>query len=478
MGPTLSVYEESNKMLPRLVTIIIVQAALLTFPLQALPQATGPVHNLTSDKSYLTIQEAIDDANESDSILVEHGIYQLSAPIVVDKSLTLTGDTESPQSVSIWAPVAGPDRDCFQIIANEVTIEGFQMLGAQDTETNTNSAIAVGNYSLAGIRDITISSCHMGYCSFGIFLYRAQHVTISENKIWSCRTSDQQYANGKAIVIYGEGPAEQPQTYDIHIRNNDIFNNAFLGIQIDNQSVTGGPVNADVLIDNNIICNNGGPIDHIAPVDFYCGISSTGNTANVTITHNHIYGHITGTYSRFHAASAAVRLGTEELPDTNWIIAANTIYHNFRGIYIENAIDIDLSANHIYNNAQAIVVEDGNVGHAGVNIIRENTVNTWAEFVCNAGFGSGDPNGCINRGPNTFDAAYNFWGHPSGPGGAGSGSGDPVSVNVNYQPYLAATPSVSNYQNPCPKGDLDGDCDVDFHDFAILAASWSVATEP
>jgi nitrous oxidase accessory protein NosD len=461
----------------KMMTILVILTALLTFPIQTL-SADGPVYNLTSNKSYLTIQQAIDDANESDTIRVDHGTYHLSIPVIVDKSLTLTGDTNSPQSVSIWAPVTGSDRDCFQVLDNEVTIEGFQMLGAQDTSTSTNSAIAVGNYSVAGINDINISSCHMGYCSFGIFLYRAQNVTVSKNKIWSCQSSSQQYENGIAIVIRGQGSAEQQQTSNINIHDNELFSNTFLGIRIDNQSVTGGPVNADILINNNLICNNGGPIDHIAPVDSYCGISSTGNTANVTIRNNRIYGHVAGNYSRFHAASAAIRIGTEGLPDTNWTITANTIHDNFRGVYIRNATDIDVIANHIYDNAQALVIEDGNIGQVSLNIIRQNNVDTWSEFVCGAGFGSGDPNGCINLGSNELEADYNYWGHPSGPGGAASGSGDTISANVSYKPYLAAPPSVSNYQNPCPLGDLDGDCDVDFHDFAFLAASWPTKDQP
>jgi hypothetical protein len=29
----------------------------------------------------------------------------------------------------------------------------------------------------------------------------------------------------------------------------------------------------------------------------------------------------------------------------------------------------------------------------------------------------------------------------------------------------------------CPAGDLDGDCDVDFYDLAIMANNWLVGTE-
>jgi len=41
----------------------------------------------------------------------------------------------------------------------------------------------------------------------------------------------------------------------------------------------------------------------------------------------------------------------------------------------------------------------------------------------------------------TVDARNNWWGDPSGPGGAGPGTGDPVTSNVLYNPWLGVAPA-------------------------------------
>ena len=94
------------------------------------------------------------------------------------------------------------------------------------------------------------------------------------------------------------------------------------------------------------------------------------------------------------------------------------------------------------------------------------------------------------------NAKYNFWGHISGPQDPNGttetdgitchsvdvvknadGQGNDVSEeNAHYCPWLAV-PVISS-SSPCPVGDLDGDCDNDFFDFARFAANWLEGTEP
>jgi parallel beta-helix repeat protein len=95
-----------------------------------------------------------------------------------------------------------------------------------------------------------------------------------------------------------------------------------------------------------------------------------------------------------------------------------------------------------------------------------------------------------------FDAEYNWWGKVSGPNDpCGTtetdgtdcydvseilnllpvdGLGNGVSENVIYCAWLIAPANTST--KPCPAGDLDFDCDVDFKDLAILADNWLKGT--
>ncbi|MEN8127970.1 MAG: right-handed parallel beta-helix repeat-containing protein [Planctomycetota bacterium] len=49
---------------------------------------------------------------------------------------------------------------------------------------------------------------------------------------------------------------------------------------------------------------------------------------------------------------------------------------------------------------------------------------------------SGNDSGMTNTGINTANAENNWWGDATGPGGEGAGFGDPVSVNVDFFPWL------------------------------------------
>jgi parallel beta-helix repeat protein len=100
----------------------------------------------------------------------------------------------------------------------------------------------------------------------------------------------------------------------------------------------------------------------------------------------------------------------------------------------------------------------------------------------------------IENANNAVDASYNWWGDMTGPSDPcgtvetdGSvcydvsviknkdGLGNAVSENVIYCPWLLV-PIISS-DSPCPAGDLDGDCDVDFKDLEILANNWLEGTE-
>ena len=95
-----------------------------------------------------------------------------------------------------------------------------------------------------------------------------------------------------------------------------------------------------------------------------------------------------------------------------------------------------------------------------------------------------------------IDVTYNWWGDVTGPYDPNGitetdgidcsipveeilnadGMGDAVSENAPYCPWLLAPLQTSN--NPCPRGDLDFDCDVDLNDFVILAGNWLECVNP
>jgi len=150
------------------------------------------------------------------------------------------------------------------------------------------------------------------------------------------------------------------------------------------------------------------------------------------------------------------------------------------GVYFYTVADLDVQANEIIDCNEAVHIEDSHVG-VGVNF---NVITGSSSY------------GVNNTGGVPVDATYNWWGHVSGPNDpAGTaetdgsscynvsitknanGLGDGVTdEDVQYCPWLLAPIMATN--SPCPPGDLDGDCDVDFDDFAVLAENWLQGVTP
>lgn len=392
---------------------------------------------------YHTIQEAINHATSGMNIIVAVGTYNLSSPIAVNKSVNITGDTASPSNVVINAPQTGTDKDCFQVTADNVTIQGFKIQGAKDTVANWNSGVAIGNYSIPGVQNITISHNQIINCSNGIYLYGAQHITISDNKISNSTADDIGYWNGKGIEVYGEDAGADPQPYDIDILRNEICGNELFGIELNvwDMGETTDWVDMQVVIDGNKIYDNGGPLywDGYENYSLYRGISANDWSANVTITDNEIYNHLPTNLSRFVGSSG---IGIRGYAVKDWNISENDIHDNVRGVYIyggygddPNSTEVVITDNDIHNGTQGIAVGEygsGDIGYARYNNIYNNHDST---YISKGVY----PYGVANLGTGTFDATYNWWGNETGPHHSvlnPKGVGDNITDGVDYKPWL------------------------------------------
>jgi len=389
-----------------------------------------------------TIQEAIDASQSGDVIQIVAGTYNLTAPIVVNKELTITGNTTNPNATVLNAPTSGDDREVFQVLADGVTIQGFTIQGSKDVQKgsswNSNPGIAVGgdklmlvnmpdgatefsfNYWGFAVKDVSILNNVITDNSYGIFLFHSQNVIIDGNIIHS-NTRDANTWSGKGIAIYTSKDMADaskvtvgtalPHTNNITINNNVIRDNKLFGIELNHAEAyhggVGGPFDVDVKITNNEIYNNGGPMDAVGSAfDFARGITSNSNETNVTITGNTIYGHVTTAGVRYQSSAAGIRIPAS----SGWTIQDNEIYGNTLGIYAyAGATNITINAgtagpNIIRNNAQGVLVSNGTVAVINENMIYNNNLTTWEI--------SNDisPFGVMNLGATELDANNNWWG--------------------------------------------------------------------
>ena len=95
-------------------------------------QAGAAVINVNDNGggNYSTIQEAVNNAQNGDIILVSHGMYKEN--IKVDKELTILSHStlSGDQTDRTYVIGAVPGKSIFDIYSSNVTIEGFHILGS------------------------------------------------------------------------------------------------------------------------------------------------------------------------------------------------------------------------------------------------------------------------------------------------------------------------------------------------------------
>lgn len=117
--------------------------------------------------TYDTIQEAINDANSSDTVFVYNGTYFEN--IIIDKSISLIG-----QGKEITIVDGGQISNVVSIMADNVTMAGFHIMNSG--VFRNNSAIRMDHVSGNLIRDNILSDSYEG-----VGLYTSTNNTISNN---------------------------------------------------------------------------------------------------------------------------------------------------------------------------------------------------------------------------------------------------------------------------------------------------------
>ena len=188
-----------KKITSSLVVLLLFSLVLASFA--QIESVTAEPETVVVPDDYSTIQEAIHNAAEGDTVLVKNGVYEVdeNRTIVIAKTLSLIG--EDPENTVILGVFSMyPENDvAIRLAAPNITISGF-------TITNCRVAIAIANYyaepypsgckitnnniinNAEGIRpqrnDLLISGNNItGNYACGIAGSRAENIFISGNNI-------------------------------------------------------------------------------------------------------------------------------------------------------------------------------------------------------------------------------------------------------------------------------------------------------
>ena len=324
---------------------------------------------------YSSIQDGIDAAEAGDIVDVAAGMYEESVTIDVT-GLTLQGPN---------AGTAGndPARD------DEAIVDGQFKIATGGIHGVTIDGFSFESDETAGIVRTPNDPVH----DFAVVNNR--FIDIKTEAVHTSGASGPDYQNWEISGNAVFGIQETKAVFFIHHVDGGMIANNFIdgrfdeggdydvrsrGIQLDGVN--------DVLVENNTVENVGDQGIQVAGV--------VAVASNVTITGN------TVTQTGQDRGRGGVRL-----------------YH-------ENLENIEVTGNTLESNALAIEVRDSS-----------GAANDWVNLVFEENIISGNTFGVDNPNSGVLDAALNWWGHSSGPGGEGPGEGDAISENVAFDPWYS-----------------------------------------
>ena len=196
------------------IILMILLLTILIIPVSAKVITTG-----FKNADYTSIQEAVDNANDTDIIIVHSGIY--SENILINKPLTLKpADNDS----NVIIKGTNSSNYIFHIKASNTSITGFNLKG------ETGSKLSSGMY-LDNVKHCQISGNSISNVKDGILLSSSQENNIEDNYLFS------NYLHG--INISGSD--------NNSISKNRVFSNLY-GIIVESS-------NSNIIVRNNASLN-------------------------------------------------------------------------------------------------------------------------------------------------------------------------------------------------------------------------------
>jgi len=166
-----------------------------------------------------SIQEAINNAVDGDTIIVQNGMHvEEQYPVLVNKSVTLMGQNVVETVIN----GNGSNKGILLVKADNVRISGL-------TIQNTTENFAVSGISLASVRFVEVADCILASCGSGLGLTNSSENKITRNSI----------VNNKSFGVY--------------LHSNSSLNT------ISGNNVTGNPTGitiADTSCQHNVIYHN------------------------------------------------------------------------------------------------------------------------------------------------------------------------------------------------------------------------------
>lgn len=271
--------------------------------------------------NYTTIQDAIDNASDGDTVFVYSGTYYEN--VIVNKSINLIGEDRDTTIID-----GNRSGDVVYITTDWVNISGFKIresgLGAGIDVCSNYSTIKENNvlHNCDGIflriSSNNIITCNNIMSNCGVGLYGGSGIYLSQS---SCNTIKGNNVSNNGGDYCGGGISLYESSSNNIITCNNITSNWYDGIYLQNSSNNN--------ISGNAISNNGG--------SFGGGSIEIWSSSNNNITRNNIISNKKGIF--LHSS------------DNNTILSNNIILNKWFGLSLDGSFNVIKYNNFIWNLA-------------------------------------------------------------------------------------------------------------------------------
>lgn len=216
---------------------------------------------------YSSIQEAINNANEGDTLFISSGTYY--EHVVVNKSVSLVG--ENRETTVIDADLSGT---VLNVTVSNVLISDFTL---QKTGCPPPQELRCGVYIASSCQYVNITNNNIAFCCGGIALNKTQNIIIAYNRISDSANWGIKLINSSEVLIFNNVMELNPNgiafensqnnkiignvistsiqgLWMFKSNNNRIFENTFSAISF--YAVYLDRSNASLLLHNNFMAGN------------------------------------------------------------------------------------------------------------------------------------------------------------------------------------------------------------------------------
>ncbi len=286
-----------------MLTLLLIGMLMLAFNIQ--PVKTEPTTIIVPD-DYPTIQEAVNNANDGDIILVRAGIYYEN--VVVNKTVSLIGERKETTIID-----GGGNGVVVNVTSSKTDITRFTIRNSGRYFPNSSICLYYANF-------MNITDNMMESSCYGILLYSSSSNTISGNNMIN--------NSGHGIVLH--------ESSSNTINRNNLTNN-------DSDAMNLFRSDKNCVYDNNIVNNDYG----IWMDESSHNLFIHNNIENVTASYGHAIAIADSKYNSFieNNIKSNSNQGLTLYSSDNNSIIGNNVANSKYGVYLASS-----NGNHIYHN--------------------------------------------------------------------------------------------------------------------------------